>query len=159
MNDRERHRQFIERLDRSRPATFRAAEWLHKKGYNITIPAIQYRPFEEAPDKYLDSGDMFIEKDGKTYRVEIKHSGYDFTDKNSWKFKSMLVSNKAAVERNKDSIGYIIINKPMTHMAIIWNKTRNYWFEEAKFASNTQKVEQFYLCPLEYIDFRNMTND
>jgi len=71
MNDRERHRQFIERLDRSRPATFRAAEWLHKKGYNITIPAIQYRPFEEAPDKYLDSGDMFIEKDGKTYRVEI----------------------------------------------------------------------------------------
>lgn len=155
----ERHQRFIERLDRSRPSMFRAAEWLHRKGYSVSIPAIQYCPPDEDPEKYFDTGDLFIEKGGKKYRVEVKHSGYDFTDLASWKFKSMIVSNKAAVERNTDSIAYIIVNKPMTHLAIIWTKTKKRWFVKEWFASNTKKYEQFYNCPKDHIDFRDINND
>jgi hypothetical protein len=159
----ERHERFIKRLDASRPSTFRVAEWLHKKGWSVQIPSIRYAPFEDDPMEYVDEGDLFIERNGIQSRIDVKHSGVQFTDRASWPIKYngiMLVSNKAAVDRaNGKSLAYIIVNPPMTHMAIIWQKTREHWVEKEFFASNTQKKENFYACPIEHVDFRNFAND
>ena len=159
----ERHERFIRRLDASRPSTFRVAEWLHKKGWSINIPAISYAPLDANPLDYVDEGDLFIEKDGYTARIDVKHRGTDFTDAESWPpqyYGNMIVSNKAAVDRaNGQSKAYIIVSKPMTHMAIIWDKTREHWFPKELTAGNTQKKEWFYLCQIKYVDFRSFADD
>jgi hypothetical protein len=159
----ERHDRFIKRLDASRPSMFRVAEWLHKKGWSINIPAIRYKPMGENPMDYVDDGDLFIERNGQVDRIDVKHSGIEFTDAASWPIKyhgQMIVSNKAAVDRaNGDSLAYIIVSKSMNHMAIIWKKTQTHWIAKELFATNTQQKEWFYLCPLEHIDFRSFTND
>ena len=156
--ERQAHERFLKRLDGSRPATFRVAEWLHKAGYSINIPAIRYRKFEDKIEDFVDSGDIFVEKDGEKYRVEVKHSGYDFTCAKDWPFPTMFVSNKAAVERNTDVSCYIIINQPMTHLALIWKKTKEHWFVKPAFAKNTQKTEYFYTCPIDNVDFRSIND-
>ena len=160
IQERQAHERFLKRLDGSRPAMFRVAEWLHKKGYDVGIPAIRYSKFEDKIEDFVDSGDVFAKKDNKKYRFEIKHSGYEFTSAEDWKFKTMLVSNKAAVEReNGKAEAFVIVSKSMTHLAIIWRQTRKHWFPDRKFATNTQKWEDFYSVKKEYVDFRNMSDD
>ena len=162
MSDLDRHNKFIRRLDSSRPSMFRVAEWLHKKGYDIYIPAIRYCPPDENPEDFFDDGDLFARKDGKKLRFEIKHSGYDFTSAKDWpvKDKTMIVSNKAAVEReNGKATAFIIVSKSMTHVAMIWRRTRKHWFVKPRFATNTQKYEDFYCIATEHVDFRSMSDD
>jgi hypothetical protein len=162
IEEREAHKRFLKRLDGSRPAMFRVAEWLHKKGYDVGIPAIRYRKFEDKIEDFVDSGDVFARKDGKKYRFEIKHISYDFTSAEDWpvKQKTMLVSNKAAVEReNGKATAFVVVNKPMTHVAIIWRHTRKHWFPDRKFATNTQRWEDFYSIKTEHVDFRSMSDD
>jgi len=162
MSDPDRHDKFIRRLDSSRPSVFRVAEWLHRKGYDIGIPAIKYCPPGGKPEDFFDTGDLFTRKDGKKYRFEVKHSSFNFTSAKDWpvKEKTMLVSNKSAVEReNGKATAFVIVNKPMTHVAIIWRHTRKHWFPDRKFAKNTQKWEDFYSIKTEHVDFRSMSDD
>jgi hypothetical protein len=160
----EQHHRFIKRLDASRPSTFRVAEWFHKKGWSISIPAIRFKPMGANPMDYVDDGDLFINKaDGEIYRIDVKHSSVDFTDAGSWptKYKGkMIVSNKAAVDRaDGDSLAYIIVSKSMNHMAIIRKITRPNWIADELYATNTQQKEWFYLCPIIYADFRSFADD
>jgi hypothetical protein len=156
----DRHEGFTKRLDASRSSTFRVAEWLHKKGFSVTIPAIRFAPLGANPLDYVDEGDLFIESGGKKHRIDVKHRGTEFTDADSWPQKlkgKMIVSNKIAVDRaNGESKAYIIVSQPMTHIAIIWNTTREHWVAEELFSRNIQQLEWFYLCPIEHVDFRDL---
>lgn len=160
LSQTEKHERFTKRLEASRASTFKVAEWLHKKGFSISIPAIRFAPLGSNPLDYVDEGDLFIESGGHKVRIDVKHSGTEFTDADSWPKRlkgRMIVSNKKAIDRAEGSSkAYIIVNPPMTHVAIIWQRTWKYWVAEELPASNTKELEWFYLCPIEHVDFRDL---
>lgn len=149
--------RFINRLDKSRPAVFRVAEYLHKSGFTVTIPAIHFTPSAERHAEFLDDGDIFAEKNNEKHRIEVKHIDTDFHDLESWPYKITLVSNVKTVERANNSVtAYIIVNKPMTHIGIIWKKTKEKWTTIELLAKNTGNTEKFYCCDPKLLDFRKL---
>jgi hypothetical protein len=158
MNDK--HDKFVKRLFGSRGAVFRVAEWLNTGGYTIKIPPIVAAQAHENPADFFDEGDLFRQrKGGEWERVEVKGSGYDFTDKNSWPYRQMIVSNKAAVERGTGSVvAYVILSSNWDWVAIIKDDTREHWTVETLHAKNTNKDEEFYMCPADKIIFRQIKN-
>jgi len=153
---RGQHQKFLERLDASRPSIFRVAEWLHKRGYSVSIPAIQYAPTAKEHLKYVDHGDIVIEKNGKKGLVEVKHMiKRNFTCAADHKRDDILLSNVNAVKRLINRVtAYVIVNQTMTHVAVIYSNTKEHWFEKKVFAKNTQNYEMFMACPIKFVEFR-----
>ena len=158
MNDR--HEKFVKRLFGSRGAVFRVGEWLSRGGYAVMIPPIVAAQAHENPADFYDEGDLFRKRKGGVWeRIEVKGSGYDFTDNNSWPYQSMIVSNKAAVERGAgDVVAYVILSANWDWVAIIKSDTREHWQVANLYASNTEKREDFYLCPADKVIFCKITD-
>jgi hypothetical protein len=156
----ERHDKFVKRLFGSRAAVFRVAEWLNTAGYAVMIPPIVARESHENPADFYDEGDLFRKKKGGEWeRVEVKGSGYDFTDNNSWPYSTMIVSNKAAVDRGSGKVvAYVILSVNWEWVAIIKSDTREHWRVETIHAKNTDKYEDFYMCPADKVIFRQIKN-
>jgi len=146
---------FTDRLNKSRPAMFRVAEWIHRKGRSVYIPAIIAAPKGSDWKDYVDDGDLFVDDDVKgRLKVEVKHVNIDFTGPKNWPYPSVIVSGKGTIERNMGTVEtYIIVNKQMTHAMIVLGETTKHWYIKRMFAKNTQKEEDFYLCPMEHVIF------
>jgi hypothetical protein len=145
----ESHQRFLKRLDGSRPALFKVAEWLHRKGKTVTIPAIRYSPEHREFLKYVDKGDIIITNDdGSQSIVEVKHfKQTKFTCAEDFPHPSVIVSNIYTVQRNRGHISaYLILNKDMTHMIIVKGSKIDEWEIRDIYASNTQKFEKYYTC-------------
>lgn len=150
---------FVDRLKKSRAAMFRVAEWLHGQGVSVTIPAIKIVPEDGNREEYYDSGDIHCEcpKRG-SFTVEVKHLTTDFTGRDDWPYKLMIVSNAGTVERNWGKIkAYIIVNKSMTHAIFINGDTCDKWVKKELFAKNTGKNEWFYICSMDIVSFKKIT--
>jgi hypothetical protein len=145
---------FLKRLNESRPATFRVAEWIHRgdartPSRTVIIPAI--RP-ELGPDK----GDIWVEDlDGFTKIVEVKHRAkLPFTCVDDYPFPTIIVSNVGSVKRNWGHVlAYVVVNSTMTYAAVLGWDNHKHWFEEDIFASNSNKMERFFMCPKEHATF------
>ena len=152
--------RFVQSLHESRAATFKVGQWLHLLGYDVRIPAF-YIPTAKNDPGISDKGDIFIvKKDQPEKRMEVKHRPkLNFTTKEDWPFKDgMFVSNVEVVERGDVNLGaYIIVNGPMTHIAIIRPETRRYWTQVDVWCSNTRKTERKFQCPVEHIQFRSIS--
>lgn len=150
---------FVNRLQKSRAAMFRVAEWLHLQGVSVTIPAIKVVPEGEDNEPYYDSGDIHCEcpKRG-SFIVEVKHLTTDFTGKHDWPHKETIVSNVGTVDRNWGKIkAYILVNKSMTHAIFVNGDTSEKWTKRQIFAKNTNKTEWFYVCPIDFVSFKKIT--
>ena len=161
----ENHDAFVNRLKSSRAAVFRVAEWIHRgdnygQGRSVYIPAIRICPPNENPADYFDDGDLFV-NDGEKGRLklEVKHKQkLKFTNHNDYPFKDVFVSNEATVKRNWGTVeAYIIVNDEMTHAIIIPSDTKDKWVIREVVASNTQRLERYYVCPLELVSFRKIS--
>jgi hypothetical protein len=137
---------FQDRLKGSVHAVFVVAKWLHRKGYDVRIPA---------ETGVIDLGDIFANKpDTPVKRIEVKGRNVVFTNASDWPYEDMLVSNEAAVNRAlADDPHYVILNAAMTHAALILPDTKQHWKVIKKWASNTCKEESFYACPIEHVKF------
>jgi hypothetical protein len=155
------HAKFLQRLDNSRPAVFRVAEYLHRLGYALEIPAINYAPNAGAFIDYVDKGDIIITtQEGEKQIIEVKNPDKNFTDKQDWinfKLDTVFLGNKASVERQKIiPEAYFIVSNNLTHAIIVHKNTRKHWNITEKKAKNTGNVEHFYECPLKYVIFRDL---
>jgi hypothetical protein len=158
--DEETHEWFLQRLKESSTAVFCIARWLYSKGWSVTIPATKYAPHGVDVMDYVDNGDLYIQRDGEQERIDIKHLSTDFTCANDWPYDVAIVSSKYPVERaDPQPKAYIFVNPSMTHVGIIWNKTREHWFPKDIPNKITKKMETFYVCPVNLVDFRELTND
>lgn len=155
------HQQFLSRLDASRKSTFLVASYLHRAGYNIHVPAFDYNENDEHWEDHVDDGDIYIWKDkGELKRIDVKHVSVDFTSKHDFKFSHVFVADIRAIKRaDPFPLAYIVVNKPCTHMAIIWGKTVNHWQKYDVYASNTDKMITVMRCPIEHVDFRSFSNE
>lgn len=161
----ENYDAFVDRLKSSRAAVFRVAEWIHRgdmysHGRSVYIPAIRICPEGENPADYLDDGDLFI-NDGKKGRmkIEVKHKKkLNFTSRIDYPFKDVFVSNVDTVERNWGTVeAYIVVSNDMTHAIIIPSHTRDKWIVKEVLASNTKRLERYYVCPLDLVSFRKIS--
>lgn len=150
---------FKSRFHRSRPAVFRVAEWLHEFGCYVAIPPMYLHEKGENPLDYVDSGDLFITREDKPrQRIEVKGLNTKFSDAASWPYPNALVSNKAAVDRaNGEVDAYILVSSDMDNIAIIKAETRQHWFVRELIPKTTNRLEQFYACPLEHVIFKDIT--
>ncbi len=146
---------FLKRLDGSRYSTFLIAEYLHKRGYSVRIPAFDYRDESSDWRDHVDDGDIYISKGSKEHRIDVKHLGAEFTSEKDYPYETMLIANSASVERaNPFPLAYILLNKQATHIAIIWGKTRATWKDVTYFAKNTQTNVTSKYCTLDCVEFR-----
>lgn len=148
-----RHDGFVKRLQGSRAAVFRVAEWLHKHGMTVTVPAIVAAPRNADITDYYDTGDIEVScpKRGD-FKIEVKHLQTDFTSCGDWPYKNTIVSNQGTIDRNDGQIkAYVLVNRLMTHALVVNSDTKDHWEIKAIYASNTQKYENFYQCPMKHV--------
>ena len=151
----EQHARFLERLSRSSTAVFVVAKWLHAKGKTIELPALRFAPTAADADHFIDAGDIIVVE---RRRVEVKHLGVTFSDAATWPFKEAFVSNKSAVDRSIHEVAaWISVSADFKAAAIVPAGSRRHWYLKDVRASNTSNVEQFYVCPLEHVEFRAIT--
>lgn len=152
---------FLKRLDGSRKSVFIVAEYLHRSGYNLYIPAFDYRPANSNWKDHTDNGDIYVWKGASPqYRIDVKHVNLEFTSLEDYPFQHMFVSDIRAVERAEPfPLAYIIVNKNCTHMGIVWGKTKAEWIEKTFVAKNTDMVVTAMACPIKSVDFRSLSND
>ena len=152
------HDRFVKRLLASQGAVFRVGQWLGQNGWDIQIPALKVVSRNQDPADFFDSGDLFRRKGaGPWERVEVKGSGTEFTNRESWPYGNVIVSNKEAVERGAGDVkAYVILSKNWDWVAIIKAETREHWWVSGLYASNTDKWEDFYLCPTDKVIFHKM---
>jgi hypothetical protein len=155
------HKEFLSRLDASRKSTFLVAQYLHCSGYNINIPAFDYRDPDSNWEDHVDDGDLYIWKEHEVpHRIDVKHISMEFTTRDSFRFSHIFVADIRAVERaNPFPLAYITTNQSCTHMAIIWGKTKKHWVPYDVYASNTDKMITVMRCPVEHVDFRSFNNE
>lgn len=147
---------FQRRLDKSRFSNFLVAEYLHKRGYSVHIPAFDFRTPDSNWEDHVDDGDLYAwkEKDAML-RLDVKHIATEFTCAEDFPYDRMFVADIRAIRRaDPHPEAYVIVNKAATHMGIIWWKTQRHWVEERPYASNTQKTITVMACPVEHVDFR-----
>jgi len=155
----DQHVGFLKRLDSSRPAVFKVAEWLHRRGFTVKVPSTMYAPDATEHTKYVDDGDILIKKptDENWLRVEVKQINTDFDCRDNWPFPVVLVSNKKSVDRAMPvPVSYVIVNKLMTHAGIIYTKTKEKWSEKNILAKNTNNIETFYVCDPSIVKFLDL---
>lgn len=147
---------FIRRLDKSRMSTFLVAEYLHKRGYTVHIPAFDYRPLGSNWQDHVDNGDLYVWKErDDMLRIDVKHINRQFTCREDFPHSHIFVADARAIKRaDPKPSAYIVVNKAATHIAIIWWKTSSVWEEHQVFASNTQRHIKVMRCPTEHVDFR-----
>lgn len=149
---------FLRRLDKSRHSVFLVAEYLHKSGYNVHIPAFDYRPTDSNWEDHTDNGDLYIWKEKEQqHRIDVKHRNLDFTGKDDFPYDRIFVSDIRAIRRATPfPLAYVIVNKNCTHIGVVWARTKPHWTEETFFAKNTDMTATAMACPIAYVDFRRL---
>ena len=153
----EQHDKFLKRLDGSRVAVFRVGEWLHRKGFTVTIPSISYAPDARSHMDHVDDGDILISRPSAKHefaRVEVKHIQHDFDCVENYPFKRVVIASKDVIDRaDPEPLVYVIVNKEMTHGGLVYYSERDKWFEYPMDASNTGNREMKYAVLPEYVKF------
>lgn len=159
------YNKFVKYLKLSRVAVFRVAEWIHRgdmhsSGRSVYIPAMRICPPGGTPSDYSDEGDLFVDDEEKgRLKIEVKHRHtLTFTSRFDYPYKDVFVSNINTVDRNWGTVeAYIIVNDDMTHAVIIPCHTKDKWVVREVLASNTQNLEKYYVCPLNLVSFRKIS--
>ena len=145
------HQQFLERLDRSRPAVHAVADWLRWNGKAATVPETRYAPSFDVHKEYADNGDIFL-ANGRL--VEVKHLTINFTSAADWPFREFFIDSQARVARLVDNVdAYIALSADYAAMGMVLPKTREHWYFTETRNGNTGKVVHNVACSLEHVSF------
>lgn len=148
----EEHQAFVRRLLSSSRAVFAVAAHFHVKGATVEIPALAISPAAAENVNHTDSGDLFVTLQSRDC-LQIKHRKREFTCAHDWPDPHVFVSNVGAVDRVNNVSAYWIVNKPLTHAAVIRKRTKLFWYKHENQPSNVVQRERVYCCPLRHIEF------
>ena len=155
----ENHKKFTEHLKESTKALFIVAHYFHHHGFTIRINGQKCSPTASSHKEYADDGDLFIQDKEKWVRIEVKGLNAEFTNLNDWPFKNFMVCEKDSYDRTLPNppTCYYILNKTRTHAALVKTNTFDHWFTKKVKCGNYENVSQeFYHCPLDKIEWRNI---
>ena len=146
--------KFAKHLEESISGVFLGAQVFHKKGYTVKVNPSLLAPSSEEWENYADNGDLEV-----SMRVEVKQSGYDFTNKDDFPFKAPIVCGKNAWDRAMPKPRFImLLNKAGTHYSLISADTREYWsvkeLNDKRYGP--EYTQEFYMCPLEHFIFNSV---
>lgn len=145
---------FVSDLLLSKHAVRRVAAWLTDKGYQVILRPTIVRPSPDVRMEYSDDGDL-----GIVLTVEVKrrmtipfHSRADFP------YPDIIVDVCHTFDnRVIKPYAYVILNADMSCAVVIMTgKTRLYWSKVKKFDTNAQRLREYYVCPLEHVEFRTL---
>jgi len=146
------HARFLSHLDKSTTAVWCVAQWLCNRGYQATVlPATKAANPSEWKD-HADVGDILLSQ-----RIEVKRLSVEFSGREDWPFgEDFIVCAKHAWDRAKPKPhAFIILSANMGHAAIVKGDTFGRWRVEKRKDSRYNGIEQeFYLCPLDDIEWR-----
>ena len=150
---KENHDKFISHLEESSAGVFTAAYYLYSKGLDVMISGLRKRGYDQDPKDFQDDGDLFVFKNDKKYRIEVKNLSCDFTSSEDWQFKEFIVCASHSYD-NADlkPYAYMILNKNRTHMAEVKGDTHKHWSTiERKDSRYYNYSQKFYICDLDLI--------
>ena len=151
MNDVE-HQRFLAAIPGSWKAVWVVGMYLHARGdRKILIGALKLRPQGEDVAEYGDSHDLEVQMDeGETqwWRVEIKGRELAFTCCDDYPYDTIFVDRVEKADAT-EPYGYFIVNRALTHAAIIKTSTKEHWIK--KTVKDTKKTREYpvflYECP------------
>ena len=157
MNDRAvsdlNHQRFLKHLSESTKAVSVVGEWLTRKGRTVQISGIHSSDDYDERMKYTDEGDLFI-----LQRIEVKKRSLDFTCAEDWPHgdKFIVCAKHSWDNAIVKPVRYIILNKSMTHAAMVSASTLKTWTVEKRRDSRyegDEAVQEFYFCPISSVTF------
>lgn len=150
--------KFIDHLDESSVGVFTIAYYLYLKGLDVRIGGLRKMKLNESYKDFQDDGDLFVYKDSRKYRIEVKNLSCDFTCAEDWKFKDFIVCASHSYDfADEKPYAYFILNKYRTHVAIVNSKTNSTWNIVKRTDSRYNKYSQdFYTCDLSLIQWEKI---
>ena len=154
----EMHEGFLKALDDSQAAVIRVAIHLLANGHDVLIPAMSRAPERKDWKDFSDGGDLFVVREGRRYRLEVKHLSSNFTNRDDWPFAPhYIVNSKGSHDRaHPVPSAYFAVNKEMTHVGEVRvGKTHEDWTVEQRGDSRRPSLaaREQYLCPLHLVKF------
>ena len=144
------HAKFIKNLDDSDESVWIAAMHLNQMGVPVTVRT--HTKSESYDDRlnHLDQGDLEI-----VQRVEVKGLSTEFTCKDDFPFKSIIVCAKHSWDfANPKPYAYMLLNKNRTHYGLIKGETRESWFVDSfKDKRYESMVQECYKTNLDNVTF------
>jgi hypothetical protein len=149
------HQDILVNVEKSKSGVQRVAAWLNDKGYTVTVPpmVVVQSSYEDRMN-HIDNGDLFLHQ-----RMEVKVRSIDFTCAQDYPFKDgIYVCAQHSYDNAKPKPhSYIILNKNMTHAAIIMGDTKNLWtvknVKDSRYKDFTQPI---YSCPVSAVKFTKL---
>jgi len=126
------------------------AVYLNAVGIPCHVPANQYDP--DNPNRYA-AYELDIVLEAIPYNLEIKARTLSFTnDPASFPYDTVIVDTVKGYEiKEAKPLAYVLYSEPTGCLLAVAPSTRPYWVKESLYASNVGFVDQFYLCPREYL--------
>lgn len=152
MNEKDRdHNRFVDHLNQSRHGVWLVADWLNRRGMDVTITANSVSKGYEDRMDHVDSGDLYINQ-----RVEVKSLSAEFTSKNDWPFgKELIVCAKHSYDNaTPKPYMYMLLSKDKTHAIIIMGRNHKKWTVKRYKDKRYENMEQdFYISSVDDVDF------
>lgn len=152
MSEKERdHSRFVDHLNQSRHGVWLVADWLNRKGMDVTITANSVSKGYEDRMDHVDSGDLYINQ-----RVEVKSLSAEFTGKDNWPFgKELIVCAKHSYDNaTPKPYMYMLLSKDKTHAIIIMGRNHKKWTVKKYKDKRYENMEQdFYISSVDDVDF------
>ena len=126
------------------------AVYLNAVGIPCHVPSNQYDP--DNPNPYA-AYELDIVLEAIPYNLEIKARTLSFTnDPASFPYDTVIVDTVKGYEiKEAKPLAYVLYSEPTGCLLAVAPSTRPYWVKENLYASNVGFVDQFYLCPREYL--------
>ncbi len=140
---------FQKRWDDSHGAVSCVAHWYTYAGRGDAT--IMGRKRE--PDKGVDL--MLFPFDGRSpIAVDVKHSSTEFTCLDDWPHKGgRFIVNQVSSHRGSITDYYVIVNKGLSHCAIVDVATADNWYKDMVYNKPKQMALECYLAPLDEVWF------
>lgn len=145
------HSRFVDHLNQSRHGVWLVADWLNRKGMDVTITANSVSKGYEDRMDHVDSGDLYINQ-----RVEVKSLSAEFTCKDNWPFgKELIVCAKHSYDNaTPKPYMYMLLSKDKTHAIIIMGRNHKKWTVKKYKDKRYENMEQdFYISSVDDVDF------
>lgn len=150
------HHLFLKHLRESSEAVRRVAKWLASTGAEVAVPETREASTASEWKEHADDGDIFVKNPLR--RIEVKHLGVSFTNCHNWPFKDFIVCGKEAFDRAAPSpFAIIILNKEMTHAAVVMGVSQQQWWVERRRDRRYQNYSQeFYVTHPEGVSYHEI---
>lgn len=149
---------FPKDLAESQETVLLVAKWIRERGNEVVVMPLRCRPTRDQWPDYTDEGDLYV--NGKRY--EVKRIQHDFTCRDDFPYKNVLVFAKAAWDKAdpKPEV-VVIVNRGGENAAVVMGSTFDKWVvmvtKDARYHERTMYAA--YYCPKELVSFQEITQE